>query len=217
MTWVCREYLPRTAAVTTVNESIAHLYQRDFGVSCEVVRNAIGRAAAQPITDDSGVSDPMVHSGGAVPGRSIETLIDATKRLDERFTLDLYLVKARGSEAYWQSLVARAGETERVKVHPPVTPAQLPSTLDAFDVGVYVLPPRTMNNRLMLRTSSSTSFGRLALVFSTAVETDHSSIGTISAQWCRGSAWMTSSLRSKRSARTRSRDSSRKPMPQHRC
>ena len=58
-----------------------------------------------------------------------------------------------------------------MKVHPPVTPAELPSSLNAFDVGVYVLPPRTMNHRLMLPNKFFDFVqARLALVFSTAVE-----------------------------------------------
>lgn len=172
MTWVCREYLPRTAAVSTINGSIAELYEREFGVTSRIVRNAIDLQPLEP-----GPVDPdrirLVHSGGAVPGRSIETLIEATKRLDERFTLDLYLVKARGSDAYWQSLVDAAATSDRIAVHDPVAPAALPRTLNAYDVGVFVLPPRTTNHRLMLPNKFFDMVqARLALVFSTAVETD---------------------------------------------
>ncbi|MBM7830022.1 glycosyltransferase involved in cell wall biosynthesis [Agromyces cerinus] len=172
MTWVCREYLPRTAAVSTINGSIAELYEREFGVRSRIVRNAID---LQPLAPSPLAPDRirLVHSGGAVPGRSIETLIEATKQLDERFTLDLYLVKARGADAYWQSLVDSAAASDRITVHDPVAPAELPSVLNAFDVGVFVLPPRTMNHRLMLPNKFFDMVqARLALVFSTAVETD---------------------------------------------
>ncbi|GAA1777194.1 glycosyltransferase [Agromyces lapidis] len=172
MTWVCREYLPRTDAVSTINGSIAELYDREFGVSSRIVRNAID---LQPLTPTPVAPDRirLVHSGGAVPGRSIETLIEATKRLDERFTLDLYLVKARGSDAYWQSLVDAAATSDRINVHDPVAPAELPRVLNAYDVGVFVLPPRTTNHRLMLPNKFFDMVqARLALVFSTAVETD---------------------------------------------
>lgn len=172
MTWVCREYLPRTEAVSTINGSIAELYEREFGVSSRVVRNAIDLRPLGPTPVDPD-RIRLVHSGGAVPGRSIETLIEATKRLDERFTLDLYLVKARGSDAYWQSLVDAAATSDRINVHDPVPPAELPSVLNAYDVGVFVLPPRTMNHRLMLPNKFFDMVqARLALVFSTAVETD---------------------------------------------
>lgn len=172
MRWVCAEFLPSTREVTTINESIAALYEQDFGVHCEIVRNAIALQPLEPTPMESG-RIRLVHSGGAVPGRSIETLIEATKRLDERFSLDLYLVRARGSDAYWQSLVDSAAESDRVRVHPPVAPTALASTLNAYDIGVFVLPPRTMNHRLMLPNKFFDFVqARLALVFSPAVETD---------------------------------------------
>jgi hypothetical protein len=172
MTWVCREYLPRTHAVTTINDSIAELYRTSFGVECRVVRNSTDRRDLAPSPMQPG-RIRLVHSGGAVPGRSIETLIDATKRVDDRFTLDLYLVGARGADAYLRSLVERAADCDRVTVHDPVTPEELPRVLNAYDVGVFVLPPRTMNHRLMLPNKFFDMVqARLALVFSTAVETD---------------------------------------------
>ena len=172
MTWVCARYLPGTTVVSTINGSIAKLYEEQFGVQSRIVRNAIGFQDLSPSPMQEG-RIRLVHSGGAVPGRSIETLIEATKRLDDRFTLDLYLVKARGSDSYWDSLVALASESDRVHVHDPVAPADLPRVLNAYDVGVFVLPPRTTNHRLMLPNKFFDFVqARLALVFSPAVETD---------------------------------------------
>jgi hypothetical protein len=172
MIWVCARYLPRTDIVSTINSSIAHLYQEQFGVESRIVRNAIAFQGLSPSPMQEG-RIRLVHSGGAVPGRSIETLIEATKRLDERFTLDLYLVKARGSDSYWDSLVRLASASDRVRVHDPVAPSELPSVLNAYDLGVFVLPPRTTNHKLMLPNKFFDFVqARLGLVFSPAVETD---------------------------------------------
>lgn len=172
MTWVCARYLPLTTTVSTINNSIARLYKDRFGVESRIVRNAIAFQDLSPSPMVDG-RIRLVHSGGAVPGRSIETLIEATKRLDERFTLDLYLVKARGSDSYWESLVRLASESDRVQVHPPVAPAELPTVLNAYDLGVFVLPPRTMNHKLMLPNKFFDFVqARLGLIFSPAVETD---------------------------------------------
>ena len=172
MTSVCARYLPLTSAISTVNGSIARLYKEQFGVESRIVRNAIAfqDLAPSPLLDGR---IRLVHSGGAVPGRSIETLIEATKRLDDRFSLDLYLVKAIGSDSYWESLVRLAAESDRVHVHDPVSPAALPGVLNAYDLGVYVLPPRTTNHKLMLPNKFFDFVqARLGLVFSSAVETD---------------------------------------------
>ena len=172
MTWVCARYLPLTTVVSTINNSIAALYQEQFGVESRIVRNAIAFQGLSPSPMQDG-RIRLVHSGGAVPGRSIETLIEATKRLDERFTLDLYLVKARGSDSYWESLVRLASGSDRVRVHDPVAPAELPTVLNAYDLGVFVLPPRTTNHKLMLPNKFFDFVqARLGLIFSPAVETD---------------------------------------------
>jgi glycosyltransferase involved in cell wall biosynthesis len=171
MRWVCAHYLPRAAAVTTVNGSIARLYDEQFGVHAEVVRNAI---ALQNLSPTPVVPDRirLAHSGAAVPGRSLETLIEATLRLDERFTLDLYLVKARDGGRYWEELRQLAGTSPRVVFHDAVAPHELPSTLNRYDVGVFVLPPRTVNHRLMLPNKFFDFVqARLAIVFSPSIET----------------------------------------------
>lgn len=172
MRWVCAEYLPRTDAVTTVNGSIAALYRERFGVAAEVVRNAI---AHQPLTPSPTVAGHvrLVHSGAAVPGRSIEVLIKATLQLDERYSLDLYLVQGRDGGAYWRHLRELAEGSARIVFHDAVAPADLPATLNAYDVGVFVLPPRTANHRYMLPNKFFDFVqARLAIVFSPAVETD---------------------------------------------
>lgn len=172
MRHLCEHYLPKAAAVTTVNGSIADLYREQFGVEAEVVRNSGQYRELEPSPLD-GDRIRLVHSGGAVPGRSIETMIDAVARADERFTLDLFLVRAYGSESYLEDLRRRAERTDRVTIHPPVTPGELPATLNRYDLGVYLLPLRTTNHRLMLPNKIFDFVqARLGLVFGHAVETD---------------------------------------------
>ena len=173
MTWVCRTYLPLVDAATTVNDSIADLYDRAFGVRPEVVRNAIAyRPELAPSAPDPHVIR-LVHSGGAVPGRNLEQLVDAVDMLDGRFTLDLYLIKARESDAFWNGLQTRIEASPYTTVHPPVAPAELPGTLNPYDLGVFLLPPHTPNHRFMLPNKFFDFVqARIGIVFSTAVETD---------------------------------------------
>ncbi|MFD1214279.1 glycosyltransferase [Arthrobacter sp. GCM10027362] len=168
---VCAKYLPRTAAVTAVNASIAALYAEKFGCPVQVVRNA------GPFRDLA-PSDPvpgrirLAHSGAAVPGRNLEGTIEAVKALDERFSLDLYLVKARDGGRYWQRLRELAAGDARITFHDAVAPDQLPRTLNQYDVGVFSLPPQTTNHRLMLPNKFFDFVqARLALVFSPSPET----------------------------------------------
>src|SRR5699024_3993362 len=90
----------------------------------------------------------LVHSGAAVPGRNLELTIDVVGALPERFTLDLYLVPAGDGGRYLRSLTERAPADGRVRFLDPVPPMALPDTLNAYDLGVFWLPPVHTNGRL---------------------------------------------------------------------
>ncbi len=164
---LCRRYLPRAAAVTTVSGAIAELYAATYGVTPGVVRNTIPDQHLAPSPLEPG-RIRLVHSGVAAPERNIEGLIEAVAALDERFTLDLYLV---GDSGYVQSLRRLAATTGRVAVRPPVRPEELPTTLNGYDLGVYLLPVKSLNHRLMLPNKFFDFVqARLGLVFGPSVE-----------------------------------------------
>jgi hypothetical protein len=148
MDHVCRRYLPPSDAVTTVCDTLADMYRDTYAVPCEVVRNARPWVDLQPSTPTPGVIR-LAHSGGAVPGRNIEALIDATRRLDH-ITLDLILVPANDGGKYLRSLRARAADSDRIRFHDAVTPDELPAALNPYDMGVYCLPPANINMEFAL-------------------------------------------------------------------
>lgn len=146
---LCSRYLPLSAATSTVCLSIAELYERDFGVRPAVVRNSNPWQPLEPtpVADDA---VRLVHSGAAVHGRSLETMIDAVRALDDHFTLDLFLVPGGDGGVYQRSLEQRAAGCDRIRFREPVAPAALPATLNGYDVGVFVIPPTHTNARLTL-------------------------------------------------------------------
>lgn len=149
MEHVCRKYLPQTSAATTVGGHIADLYYEHFGVKPDLMRNTPRFVDLAPSeTPDGRVR--MVHSGGAVFGRNLETIIDVAKRLQNRFTLDLYLVPANDGGKYLSELHERAEGAKNVTFHDPVRPDELPATLNQYDLGVYWIPPYNTNARLAL-------------------------------------------------------------------
>lgn len=141
-TALCRE-LPRAAAVTTVADGIAEEYQREFGVFPQTVTNA-GRWR-RPRPRPTGEPIRAVHSGMAIPNRRIETMIAAATGV-EGLTFDLYLVPGGRESGYLESLRRQAAQTPNVRVLSAVPMADLPSTLDDYDVGVYTLPATNFNN-----------------------------------------------------------------------
>lgn len=149
MEHICRKYLPQTAAATTVGTEIAKLYETHYGVRPRLLMNAAPYADLQPTPVPDGVIR-LVHSGGAVFGRNIEAMIEATIQAGSRFTLDLYLVPAGDGGAYLAKLREVAGGNPRIRFHDPVKPFELPATLNAYDVGVFWIPPTHTNARLTL-------------------------------------------------------------------
>lgn len=172
MTYQCAKYLPKMAGATVVNDSIGRMYQDSFGVLPRTVRNAGPVQDLEPgeVADDR---IRLVHSGGAVPGRNLEATIQAVRALDERFTLDLYLVPARDGGRYLGTLRELIGDEKRITLHPPVRPDELAATLNRYDVGVFSLPALTPNHRLMLPNKFFDYVqARIGVVFNTSVETD---------------------------------------------
>lgn len=149
MDYMCREYLPKAAASTTVAEGIAELYEQTYGVRPQLMRNAAPFQDLSPTALD-GDRIRLVHSGGAVHGRNLETMIDAVRQLPEQFTLDLYLIPAADGGAYLRSLEERAAGDPRITIHDAVSPQELPRVLNQYDVGVFWMPPTHTNGRLAL-------------------------------------------------------------------
>ncbi|MGV1003177.1 MAG: glycosyltransferase family 1 protein [Candidatus Nanopelagicales bacterium] len=143
--WVsalCRKYLVRAAGMTTVAEGIAAEYRAQFGVTPQVVTNAgaYRAPAARPV----GSPIRAVHTGIASPNRQLEKTIAAAADLPG-LTLDLYLVSSVRARSHLGELSSQAGATSNVRVLDPVPMPQIPQTLDAYDLGVFVLDPINFN------------------------------------------------------------------------
>jgi glycosyltransferase involved in cell wall biosynthesis len=143
MEHLCRTYLPRCAAVTTVCEPLAARYHEHYGTPTEVVRNAGSWRDLRPSPLSEG-RVRLVHSGGAIRGRNLEMLIQAATEV-RHTTLDLYLVPAEDGGRYLRELKAIAAHSGRVRFHDPVPPDQLPATLNQYDVGAFCMPPININ------------------------------------------------------------------------
>jgi hypothetical protein len=149
MTHLCATYLPRAAGVTAVCQSIAELYEEHFGVRTRVMRNS-GPWRDLPVREGVDGRIRLVHSGAAILGRRIELMFDVMRELDERYTLDLYLLPGGDGGAYLDQLKAQAAADSRIRFNDPVAPLELPDVLNGYDVGVFWIPPTHTNARFAL-------------------------------------------------------------------
>ncbi|TFV83798.1 glycosyltransferase family 1 protein [Microbacterium sp. dk485] len=144
--WLVRRFAAPAASTTTVAQEIAERY-RDFGLSPAVVTNA-SRRRDLPVRP---VSSPLriVHSGAALAGRHLETMMRGVAESRTDAVLTMYLMP--NDPGYLARLRALADELgPRVRIEPPIAQPELVDTLARHDVGIHILPATSTNHTLAL-------------------------------------------------------------------
>jgi hypothetical protein len=144
--WMCRQYVSRADSWTTVSHGIAAEYQRRFGFRPEVVVNAAPYSTLPTHPPQRPIR--LVHSGACLRGRNLHLMIEAVQRAATDATLDMYLTP--NDQDYLAEIRALAAKSERTRVLDPVPYSRLVETLNAYDIGVFLLPPSTFNHRWAL-------------------------------------------------------------------
>ena len=140
----CSKYLPRVDSMLTVCQGIADEYAKHYGVSPAVLHNAPDFQHLNPSPiQESRVR--MIHHGVASSARHLEVMIEMMTLLDKRFTLDFMLVDSE--PGYLAHLRTLASQDKRIRFIDPVPMLQICSHINAYDVGVYLLPPDNFNHR----------------------------------------------------------------------
>lgn len=143
MKHICREYIPRVTARTTVCRGIAEMYEHEYGEKFEVITNATGYKDLKPLPTKA-EKIRLIYHGFVHPSRKSEQQIEMMRLLPGNFELNLMLV---GEADYIESLKKTAESQPNVKFLPPVATSEIANFISQFDVGVYSLPPTNFNNR----------------------------------------------------------------------
>lgn len=141
VTRLCKKIISTCSEVMTVAPTIAAKYHSKFGKNPTLVMNMPYYQNLQPTKVSKNVIK-MVHHGGAAPARHLERMIEMMDHLDERFTLDLYLV---GKSSYINKLYKMAAKRKNIAWKSPVPMQTLPTVLNSYDLGVFLVPPTTFN------------------------------------------------------------------------
>lgn len=146
--WCCTEYIPRVDAMFTVGQGLADEYTFRFGRRPVVLTNA---PAFQNV-ELSSVQDNsirLVHHGIANPSRKLELMFDVMQLLDQRFTLDLFLLTSEyasdRTKEYIHALKEKFKTNPRITLHEPVETSLIVQTIKQFDIGIFLLPPSNFN------------------------------------------------------------------------
>ena len=140
--WLCRRFLTRATSVTTVGRGVADEYRRVYGIDAGIVTNSAPYADLTP--SPVGERIKVVHSGAALRNRKLEVIVEAVQRSRSPLTLDLYLMP--NDPAYLDELRSLASRDDRVRVMDPVPYSELLATLNAYDLGIHIIPPVNFNN-----------------------------------------------------------------------
>lgn len=143
-TYLIRHYAGRADAMTTVGANIADRYRKEFGLAPSVIMN-VPEYVELPFHPVDPEHVRIVHHTTAARNRMIEQMIDVVALTDPRFSLEFMLVER--DAAYVQEVKQRAQERApgRITFRAAVPPAQISPTINAFDVGLHLLPPVNYN------------------------------------------------------------------------
>lgn len=146
--YLCKEYIPQVKAMITIGKGLANEYEKHFHVKPVIVTNAnhFHNLTPSPVVSDT---IRMVHHGIATPSRKLEIMIEMMNYLDDRFSLDMYLLSSGHVSAktinYPAELKALASNNARVRILDPIKSELIVSTINAYDLGVFLIPPINFN------------------------------------------------------------------------
>jgi glycosyltransferase involved in cell wall biosynthesis len=145
---LCEKYIPKTDAMLTVGSGLAIEYEKNFGVKPVIITNATRYHEMRPseIEQDK---IKLVHHGIVNQSRRLELMIDMMQELDERFSLDMYLLPSdyasAQTKAYFESLKEKVSSHPRIRILPPIKSQLVVSVLNQYDMGVFLIPPINFN------------------------------------------------------------------------
>ncbi|MDG2989580.1 hypothetical protein L3556_01335 [Candidatus Synechococcus calcipolaris G9] len=140
---LCQTYLPQCDHVITVSPGLSQAYYQEFNVVPHVIRSTPVYQDIQPQKTDENLFR-MVYHGAANRNRQLENMIEVVKQLDERFTLDFYLVS---NSNYIKFLKKQAHTCDRIRFNKPVPFEQIIPMLTNYDIGFFYVEPTTFNLR----------------------------------------------------------------------
>lgn len=138
--YVARNYAFGVHAMSTVCQGISRLYREEYGVHSVVLNNAPFRSDLPPSRVVQGTIR-IIHHGICNRFRNLEDMIRLMTRLDERFTLDLMLVKT--DVRSYSKITRLAARTPRVSVIEPVSYEEIIPKLNEYDLGLCMFAPST--------------------------------------------------------------------------
>lgn len=143
---LCKQYLKKCNDLITVSTGLIKGYQKYFNITPKLLMSTPNYFEITAKVNDK-KTIKMVHHGVANTDRKLENMIEMFKYLDNRFSLDFYLV---GNQTYTNQLKEIAKPFPRIRFLEPVPFNDIIPTMNKYDVGLYLLEPTGFNTEYAL-------------------------------------------------------------------
>jgi hypothetical protein len=145
--YLTKKYIPLADSRMTVSQGIADEYKKYCGADFFLFQNSPYFENQTPSKIDS-ERIRLVHSGGFSPGRQPEVMLQLMNLLDARFTLDLMFVA--NAPDLLNEFKKLCSANPRIRFVDPVSVEHVARRLNEYDIGLYLLPIRSLNQRFAL-------------------------------------------------------------------
>ena len=145
--YLCKKYIPKTDAMTTVCSGLANEYQKEFGVKPVIITNATRFYDLEATNVSEKIK--IVHHGIINKSRRIENMVSVMGILGDRYHLDLILMlpeyASESTAVYFHNLKAEIRKTSNIRILPSLSNEDIVPAINNYDIGLFLLEPINFN------------------------------------------------------------------------
>lgn len=143
LNYLITEFASKCNKLITVSPGLQENYKSTFNLDTDLIMSLPDYSENKSQQLESNNKIKLVHHGGAKESRKIELMIELMNYLDDRFTLDLYLIKYHSS--YYEYLINLASNNKNINIYKEIELEKINDTLVKYDIGIILFEPTTFN------------------------------------------------------------------------
>ncbi len=139
-----KKYTSQIKVSLTVAPLISERYKREFGLDAIVVLNAPEKVTIPDRALDFN-DIRLIHHGGAIRDRRLESMIETLTLCERRFSLHFMLTNNDVNYLNYLKKLARKMLPSRVIFHEPVPSEEIVKRISEYDIGFCLIAPTNYN------------------------------------------------------------------------
>jgi glycosyltransferase involved in cell wall biosynthesis len=144
-----QKYLSQLDLFVNVCQGIYEKCLKEYNVSSIVIPNAAFYSDI-PIYNNSDEKIRMIYHGAILESRKIEEMIEVVKMLGVGYELDIMGTSLDFNHKYYKKLQKIIEDIPNVKFKESVKFQNIITTINRYDIGIYILKPNGFNNEYAL-------------------------------------------------------------------